>query len=98
MEFGWKKPWRGIRREEKKGTVTVKAADTGETLFSSSFDIPANGRTVVGEIPAREGQGMWLIEAVIGEAQLANHYLTGRPPFKLDDYERWYKKLEIRKD
>jgi beta-mannosidase len=85
-------------REEKRGTVAVITADTGETLFSSSFGIPANGKTVVGRIPAREGQSMWLIDFRIGEESYANHYLAGQAPFKLDDYERWYKKLGISRD
>jgi beta-mannosidase len=85
-------------REDKKGTVLISVADTGETLFASSFEIPANGRTEVGEIPARDGQAMWLIESAIGETRLANHYLAGHPPFQLDDYECWYKKLDIRRD
>ena len=85
-------------REEKEGTVVVRTADTGETLFSSSFGIPANGKTVVGHIPARGGQAMWLIDTTIGQKKLANHYLAGEAPFQLDDYERWHKKLDIQRD
>ena len=85
-------------REERSGTVAVEDADTGEMIFSSSFAIPANGKTVVGEIAVRGGQAMWLVDTTIGETRLHNHYLAGRPPFKLDDYERWYKKLNIRRD
>ena len=85
-------------REEKQGTVAVKTADTGEMLFSSSFGIPANGKTVVGQIPAREGQAMWLIEYTIGQEKYANHYLAGEAPFQLADYERWYKKLDIQRN
>jgi len=85
-------------REEKRGTVVVRIADTGETLFSSSFGIPANGKTVVGHIPAEERQSMWLIDFTIGNEKYTNHYLAGEAPFKLDDYERWYKKLNIQRD
>jgi beta-mannosidase len=85
-------------RLEKTGTVVVRTADTEETLFSSSFNIPANGKTVVGHIPAKGGQAMWRIDATIGQERQANHYLAGEAPFKLDDYERWYKKLSIQRD
>ncbi len=78
--------------------MAVEDADTGEMIFSSSFAIPANGKTVVGEIAVREGQAMWLVDTTIGETRLHNHYLAGRPPFQLDDYERWYKKLDIKRD
>jgi hypothetical protein len=40
---------------------------------------------------------MWLIEYSIGNENLANHYLAGKPPFKLNDYENWYKKLNIKR-
>jgi len=82
-------------REEKTGTVEVKAADTGEMLFSASFGIPANGKTTVGHIPTRDEQSMWLIDYAIGRDKSANHYLAGRAPFKLADYERWFKRLNI---
>ena len=41
---------------------------------------------------------MWLIESTIGKRGWHNHYLAGRPPFQLDDYERWYKKPDIKRD
>jgi beta-mannosidase len=33
-------------REEKSGTVTIRDADSGETIFSALFNIPANGKTM----------------------------------------------------
>ena len=83
-------------REEKTGTVTVKDADTGNTVFSAKFDIPVNGKTSVGEIPEVLGkQAMWLIDYTIENEKYTNHYLTGKAPFKLKDYQRWFKKLNI---
>jgi beta-mannosidase len=83
-------------RKAKSGTVTIRDADSGETLFSALFDIPANGRTLVGNIPEMHTQSMWLIEYTIGEETYTNHYLAGTVPFKLDDYQRWYKQLKIK--
>jgi hypothetical protein len=85
-------------REKKSGTVAIRDADTGETLFTSSFDIPANGKTAIGFIRESNKQSMWLIDYSINNEKYANHYLAGEPPFKLTDYERWYKKLKITKD
>ncbi|MCE5347900.1 MAG: glycoside hydrolase family 2 [Bacteroidales bacterium] len=85
-------------REEKSGTVTVRDADTGETLLSASFIIPVNGKTVIGNIPDNLKQSMWLIDYSIGKEKFTNHYLNGEAPFKLSDYHRWYKKLNIIRD
>jgi beta-mannosidase len=85
-------------REKKSGTVAIRDADTGETLFTSSFDIPANGKTAIGFIRESNKQSMWLIDYSINNEKYANNYLAGEPPFKLTDYERWYKKLKITKD
>jgi beta-mannosidase len=84
-------------RTEKNGTVTVRDIDTREILFSGNFKIPKNGKTIVGYIPESNKQAMWLIEYSIGNENLANHYLAGKPPFKLNDYENWYKKLNIKR-
>jgi beta-mannosidase len=85
-------------RERKSGIIAVSDADTGESLFSASFDIPVNGKTVIGYIPEKEKQSMWLIDYSIGKEKYTNHYLAGKAPFKLDDYRQWYKKLKIVRD
>jgi beta-mannosidase len=85
-------------REEKSGTVVVRDADSGETLFSGSFTIPVNGKVLIGNIPQTQKQAMWLIDYSIGKEKFTNHYLAGVVPFKLEDYQRWYKKLNIKKD
>jgi len=85
-------------RAEKSGTVAVRDADSGKTLFSAPFSIPANGKTVVGQIAETPAQAMWLIDTTIGDAKLTNHYLAGKAPFKLADYKRWYGKLNIKRD
>ena len=85
-------------REEKSGTVVVRDIDTGEILFSASFVIPVNGKTVVGNIKEKHKQSMWLVDYSIGKEKYANHYLAGEAPFNLDDYQRWYKKLDIIRD
>ena len=85
-------------REAKSGSVTVRDADSGETLFSSSFEVPVNGKVMIGTIPEQNQQRMWLIDYSIGQDKYTNHYLSGIAPFKLADYQRWYKKLNIKRD
>ena len=82
-------------REAKSGVVTVRDADSGKMLFSGSFEIPANGKTIVGNIPEKADQAMWLIDYTVGDKKYSNHYLAGKAPFRLKDYQRWYKKLNI---
>ena len=85
-------------RAAKQGTVTVKDMDTKKILFTGKFDIPANGKTIAGRIPQTDRQSMWLIEYTIGTKKHTNHYLSGTPPFKLADYEKWHAQLGITRD
>lgn len=85
-------------REEKSGKVTVKDADSGTTIFSTAFTLPKNGKTYIGSIPESGKQAMWLIEYTIGNESYTNHYLAGKAPFNLKDYQRWYKKLNIKNE
>jgi len=82
-------------RIEKQGTVVVKDVDTNEVLFSGKFIIPVNGKSIVGYIPQNEKQSLWLIEYTVGNEKFTNHYLAGKAPFKLKDYEKWYQSLKI---
>ncbi len=84
-------------REAKSGSVVVRDADSGKILLSESFDIPVNGKVQVGLIPENDGQAMWLIESVIGGEKYTNHYLKGKAPFKLDDYQRWFKRIDVKR-
>jgi beta-mannosidase len=80
-------------REEKRGTVRVKHLDSGKILYSGAFRIPANGKTTVGTIPESGEQEMYLIEYTVDKANYTNHYMAGKAPFRLSDYQRWYDKL-----
>jgi beta-mannosidase len=81
-------------REEKRGTVRVKKLDSGEIIYSGSIFIPVNGKTNIGTIPESGKQEMYVIEYEIDNKSYRNHYLAGKAPFKLSDYERWYKKIK----
>ena len=85
-------------RYVKSGTVTVRDADSGKTLFAASFQIPGNGKIITGSIPVKEEHSMWLIDYKIGKENYFNHYLAVTAPFNLNDYQRWFKKLNIVRD
>lgn len=79
-----------------RGRVAVFEADSGRELFRSEFSVAANGKTTAGHIPETGGRAMWLIEYELeGGAKRLNHYLAGRAPFRLADYQRWFRKLGI---
>jgi beta-mannosidase len=80
-------------RTEKRGTVVVRDIDSKEVLLSGKFVIPVNGKMHIGYIPETDAQSMWIIEYTIGNEKFTNHYLAGKAPFRLSDYEKWYRIL-----
>lgn len=83
--------------KDSQVSVKITDADSGKTVFGASAKIPANQKISLGKIPEPAGQGVFLIEYSTPEApKLQNHYLYGKPPFKLADYKRWFEKLGIK--
>jgi beta-mannosidase len=85
-------------RDPVNGLVIVKDADSGKTLFTAECNIQANGKSVIGYIQGSDKKAMWLVDYSLGAVSGSNHYLNGQAPFKLDDYKRWFKKLNIIRD
>ena len=53
-------------------------------------------RAACAPIPETGAREMWLIEyEVDGGPKRLNHYLAGKAPFRLADYQRWFQKLRI---
>ncbi len=79
-----------------KGKVRVVDVDSGKEIFAGDFTVPSNGKTTLGKVRAPKEQGMFLIEYTVdsGEKQF-NHYMYGKPPFKLADYKKWFKALDF---
>lgn len=78
------------------GKVKITDIESGKTVFEKTFDIPENGKTemgIISDLPA--DQGMLLIEYEVDGKKQLNHYLYGKPPFKLSDYKKWQKALKI---
>jgi len=83
-------------RDEKSGRVTVKDIGSDKILFSGLFKIPVNGKTCIGFIPEEQRQSIWLIDYTIGGDKFKNHYLSGKPPFNLEEYTRWSEIMNIK--
>ena len=82
-----------------KGRVRVVDVDSNKEVFNKEFEVVENAKTLVGKIDAPDGQGMFLIEYELEDGtKHLNHYMYGRPPFKLSDYKRWYKALKIERN
>ena len=79
--------------------VSVTDIDSGKELMTKEYTAPANSSSDIGKIPEQEGQGMLLIKySVDGGKEQTNHYMYGKPPFKLSDYKKWFKKLEVERE
>lgn len=76
-----------------KGHVKVIDADSKKTVFEGDFEVPANAKTDIAQLPAQDGQGVLLIEYSVDGKQQFNHYMYGKPPFKLADCKRWLKTI-----
>ena len=77
-----------------KGSVTVSDADTGETLFDGNFEVPANANAEAGRFDLPNGeQRLLLLRFEAGALSGANHYLTGHPPYSLEQYLGWREKI-----
>lgn len=82
-------------RQPSKGNVVVTDIVSGKEIYRGSFSIRANGRVQIANLPKMSGQGMLLIQYDVDGKKLANHYLYGEPPYKLNDYKNWLKKTNI---
>lgn len=82
-------------RQPAEGSVEVIDVASGDRIYKGSFSIEANGRTLIDTLPERDGQGILLIKYSIDGKEHANHYLYGKPPFKLNEYKELLRKTNI---
>lgn len=83
-------------REPKSGQIVIRDAESGKTVYKGSYEVAANGRSVVATLLERKGQGVWRIAYSVGRSGVygndpvnQNYYLYGNPPFSLDKYVQW---------
>lgn len=82
-------------RQPAEGSVEVIDVASGDRIYKGSFSIEANGRTLIDTLPERDGQGILFIKYTINGKAYANHYLYGKPPFKLNEYKELLRKTNI---
>ena len=81
--------------DDVSGYVEVTDVESGKVIYKGDFDADANSAALIKKLPARKGQGMLLVDYSVGDGHYFNHYLYGEPPYKLDDYKNWMKKISI---
>ena len=80
--------------KDAAGSFRVWDADTGEVLLEGEFRVPANRNRELGRIGVFRGeQRLFLISWEVGGERFGNHYLLGSPPFSLEKYEAWLRKI-----
>jgi beta-mannosidase len=80
------------------GHVRIMDADSGQLLLDSDFAVQANGYAKIGSVVQSFRKRMWLIDFIINDTPMRNHYLCGPRPYGLSDYRRWMTKLAIPSD
>ena len=80
---------------DARGHVVVSNLDTGQVLLESDYHVIPNGRATVGSIPSASHPEMWRIDWTAGNQHFQNHYLAGPRPYKLSDFKRWLKLLNM---
>jgi len=73
---------------EIAGEIAIRDRETGKTVLSRSFVVPANGKTRLGSV-SLIGRGLMLIEGVLAGERYRNHFLYGEPPFDLGKVREW---------
>jgi beta-mannosidase len=80
-----------------QGHVVVQQAATTTPLLECDYQVDANGKAQVGEIPQPEDSQMWRIQWTLKDGrQFTSHYLAAKGVVRLGDYRKWMKELGIR--
>lgn len=80
--------------EEKRGTVTVTDADSGEILLEREFTAPANGTVKIAGFPVYYSEKrMFILKWKTQDGEGFNHYIAGNVPLDFEQYKKWIKKL-----
>ena len=82
-------------RREAKGSVTVTDVESGRQVYQGNFTIPRNGKATVTQLTAPQGQGVYLIIYKVDGRTYGNHYLYGKPPYRLGSYRKWMEKTRL---
>jgi beta-mannosidase len=66
-----------------------------DCLFNGQAELPANGRKILGRVPASAVPAFYQIEWQGDVPASRNHYLAGPRPFDLEACRRWYESEKL---
>ncbi|MDD2762460.1 MAG: hypothetical protein PHE83_00645 [Opitutaceae bacterium] len=75
--------------------IQVMVRCRADCLFNGRAVLPANGRKILGQVPASKVQAFYQIEWQGDAAQSRNHYLAGARPFDVAVCRRWYESEKL---
>jgi beta-mannosidase len=79
-----------------QGHTVIMNLDSDGKIFEADFSVLPNGLSVIGQLPLELFSGMWMLSSVINnQMPMRNHYLVGNRPYKLSDYKKWLRRLDI---
>ena len=78
--------WPGCSRPRK---TRSSEADSEKVVFSGSFHVEKNGKSIEGYLPEPDKTTLWIIEWKINEEIHSNHYLAYQPVIALEQYMEW---------
>ena len=70
------------------GEVRLTDVESGKVVMERMFEIPANGKLKIGEVPF-SGQGCIRIAASFKGRKFNSHFLYGDPPFSYFNVKKW---------
>jgi len=81
-------------RAAVEGHLKVRDLGMGGIIFESSFTLEANGKLVLTSLKPKSEQGLWIVEWTLSNgSEGRNHYIYGKPPFSIKEYESWLGKI-----
>lgn len=82
-------------REERRGRYRIWDAEGGDEIAAGTFTAAPNGNTTIGHVRLSRGEHKLLLcEWETEDRHGGNHYLTGGPPFSLEQYRAvWLPRL-----
>ncbi len=77
------------------GNITITDVESGRKVYDGKYDVPANGRTDLGDLPSQDGMGVLKISYTVGDKKQENHYLYGTAPYNLAKYKELMRKSAL---
>ena len=81
-------------REEKKVKARITDFESGRILLEKTVELPANGKLMIGQIPAVGNTELWFIDYEFDVEVYQNHYLAYQPPIDYEQYKKWLSVLK----